>query len=51
MYQLGVASEPVVPVLLVLIVVPATLVMANLVSALPARSAARTRPATVLRTE
>jgi ABC-type antimicrobial peptide transport system permease subunit len=34
-----------------LLIVPATLVLANLIAVLPARSAARTRAALVLRTE
>ena len=48
----GFAIEP-VPVIsaLVLLSVPAVLVMANLVAAVPARAAARTQPAVVLRTE
>jgi hypothetical protein len=48
---LGVASEPVTPVGLSVVVVPAAILLANLVAALPARRAARTRPATVLRAE
>jgi ABC-type lipoprotein release transport system permease subunit len=35
----------------VLAVVPATILLANLVAALPARAAAATRPAVVLRSE
>jgi ABC-type lipoprotein release transport system permease subunit len=35
----------------VLTIVPATMLVANLVAALPARSAAATRPAVVLRSE
>ncbi len=48
----GFAIEP-VPVIsaLVLLSVPAVLLMANLVAAVPARAAARTRPAVVLRAE
>jgi hypothetical protein len=48
----GFAIEP-VPVIsaLVLLSVPAVLLMANLVAAVPARAAARTQPAVVLRTE
>ena len=48
----GFAIEP-VPVIsaLVLLSVPAVLLMANLVAAVPGRAAARTRPAVVLRTE
>ena len=48
----GFAIEP-VPVIsaFVLLSVPAVLLMANLVAAVPARAAARTRPAVVLRAE
>jgi putative ABC transport system permease protein len=47
-----VAIEP-VPVIspLVLLAIPAIVVLANAVAAVPARAAARTQPATVLRTE
>ena len=44
-------AGPVTPTLAVLAVVPATVVVANLVAALPARAAAATRPAVVLRSE
>ena len=47
---LGSAAGPVTP-LLVLAVAPATVLVANLVAALPARAAAATRPAVVLRLE
>jgi predicted lysophospholipase L1 biosynthesis ABC-type transport system permease subunit len=40
-----------VAVVAVLLIVPATLLIANLLAAIPARRAARIRPATVLRTE
>jgi ABC-type antimicrobial peptide transport system permease subunit len=49
--QLGVLPEPAVPLTAILIAVPAALALANLIAAAPARAAARTRPATVLRTE
>jgi putative ABC transport system permease protein len=49
--QLGVPSSPVVPLLVVGLAVPASLLLANLAAALPGRSAARTQPAVVLRTE
>ncbi|HEY6150195.1 MAG TPA: FtsX-like permease family protein [Gaiellaceae bacterium] len=49
--QIEVVPEPVTPVPLVLLVVPAALLLANLVAALPAWSAARTRAAAVLRAE
>ena len=48
---LGLDAPSVVPVAVVGIVAGATLVLANLVAAVPARSAARTRPAIVLRAE
>jgi hypothetical protein len=49
--QLGVLPGPVVPLLAVLVAVPAALVLANLVAALPGRAAALTHPAIVLRSE
>jgi hypothetical protein len=49
--QLGIGRGTVVPVAAVLVTIPAVLAVANLVAALPARAAARTRPALVLRTE
>ena len=49
--QLGVLPEPAVPLPTILIAIPAALVLANLIAAAPARAAARTQPATVLRTE
>jgi ABC-type lipoprotein release transport system permease subunit len=48
---LGVVPEAVVPVVPTLLVIPAALAVANIVAALPARVAARTRPALVLRAE
>jgi FtsX-like permease family len=48
---LGSPAGPVTPALVVLAVVPATILVANLVAALPARAAAATRPAVVLRSE
>jgi hypothetical protein len=50
-HDLGVASEPVVPVGPATLVVPAAIVLANVVAALPAWRAAATRPAVVLRAE
>jgi putative ABC transport system permease protein len=44
-------AGPVTPTLAVLTIVPATMLVANLVAALPASSAAATRPAVVLRSE
>ena len=49
--QLGVLSQPVVPVLLVSVVVAGALVAANILASLPGLVAARTRPAEILRTE
>jgi ABC-type lipoprotein release transport system permease subunit len=49
--QLGVAAEPVTPLVAVLLAVPAGLLLANVVAAVPARLASRLRPAAVLRGE
>ena len=49
--QLGVLPEPAIPVALVAAVIPAMLVLANLIAVVPAALAARTRPALVLRSE
>ncbi len=49
--QLGVLPEPVVPLAAIFIAVPSALALANVVAALPGRAAARTQPATVLRSE
>lgn len=49
--QLGIIPAPRVPVPAVLLAIPAGLLLANLIAARPARNAARTRPALVLRTE
>jgi ABC-type lipoprotein release transport system permease subunit len=49
--QIQVVPEPVTPIPLVLLVVPAAVLIANLVATLPSWSAARTRPAAVLRAE
>jgi hypothetical protein len=48
---LGVFPEPVTPPVPILLLVPATLLVAALVAALPGRIAARLRPALVLRAE
>ena len=48
--QLGVLPEPAMPLTTILIAIPSALALANLIAAAPARAAARTRPATVLRT-
>ena len=49
--QLGVASEPVIPLPPILLIGPLALVLANLVAAFPARAAGRVQPALALRTE
>lgn len=48
--ELGIVPEPVVPVVAVLLVVPAALAAGHLVAAVPAWAAGRTRPAQALRT-
>lgn len=49
---LGVVPRPVSPLLILVVVVPlATVALANLIAAFPARAAARTQPAVVLRSE
>ena len=50
-HQLGVAEDARTPTLTILLAVPATILMANLIATIPALSAARTRPALVIRTE
>src|SRR5207248_8888292 len=50
-HQLGIVPEAGVPLLALLAMVPATLVVANLVAVLPGRAAARAQPARVLRSE
>jgi ABC-type antimicrobial peptide transport system permease subunit len=47
----GIASQATVNVPLVLLVIPVTLLLANIIAAWPGWTAARLRPATVLRTE
>jgi len=47
----GVGNQADVPVSLVLLVIPATLILAVLLAALPGWTAARTRPALILRNE
>ncbi|HEX5587881.1 MAG TPA: FtsX-like permease family protein, partial [Acidimicrobiia bacterium] len=49
--ELGVSTDPTWPVLAAAVLVPVALVAVNLIAAVPARSAARTRPAVVLRSE
>jgi ABC-type lipoprotein release transport system permease subunit len=49
--QLGVLPDPVVPLAAIFVAVLSALALANLVAVLPGRAAARTQPATVLRSE
>jgi len=49
--QIGVVPEPVTPLSLILLVVPAAVLLANLVAFLPAHKAARTPAALALRAE
>ena len=50
-HDLGVVSQPVVPTIAILAIVPAAILLANVIAVFPARTAARTRPAVVLRSE
>jgi hypothetical protein len=50
-HQLGLPARPIVPLLLVLLLIPLSLVAANLAAAGPGLMAARTRPAAILRAE
>ena len=49
--QLGVPPTAATPLLALALLAPATLVLANVVAAVPARFAARTQPGAVLRSE
>jgi ABC-type lipoprotein release transport system permease subunit len=49
--SLGVPGDPAISIAVFLVAVPATLLLANMIGALPARAAARTEAAVVLRTE
>jgi ABC-type antimicrobial peptide transport system permease subunit len=49
--QLGTLPEPVYPSLALLLIVPAAIVLANLIAVVPAFIAARMKPAVVLRAE
>jgi hypothetical protein len=49
--QLGTLGEPVTPPVALLLVIPAAVLLANLVAAAPAFVAGRVQPAPVLRTE
>jgi ABC-type antimicrobial peptide transport system permease subunit len=48
---LGVSTTVTFPILAVLLAIPTVLVFVNVIAYLPARSAARTRPADALRAE
>jgi ABC-type antimicrobial peptide transport system permease subunit len=48
---LGIATTPRIPVVALLLTIPAALVAVNLIAFFPARAAARTRPAVALRAE
>jgi ABC-type lipoprotein release transport system permease subunit len=48
---IGMADDPVRPAVATVVVAAATIVVANLIAALPARAATRVRPATALRSE
>jgi predicted lysophospholipase L1 biosynthesis ABC-type transport system permease subunit len=50
-HQIGVVSEPVTPLPTLLLLVPATVLLANLIALAPASLAARIRPALALRAE
>ncbi len=47
----GVSTDPTWPMIGILVLIPVALILLNLVAAIPARTAARTRPAVVLRSE
>ncbi len=49
--ELGVGTEPTWPLVAILVSIPAALLAVNLIATVPARAAARTRPAAVLRSE
>ena len=49
--QLGVPGDAAISLVVFLVAIPATLLLANVIGALPARAAARTEAAVVLRTE
>jgi predicted lysophospholipase L1 biosynthesis ABC-type transport system permease subunit len=49
--QLGALPEPAIPLTTIIITIPAALVLANLIATAPGQAAARTQPATILRTE
>jgi hypothetical protein len=48
---LGVAPDSIIPGWALIVAIPATIVLANLIAAVPALLSARTHPAVVLRSE
>ena len=48
---IGFVPEPIVKWVPIIILIPAAVLLGNLIATLPARAAARTRPAEVFRTE
>jgi hypothetical protein len=49
--QLGYFPQPIVPMFSVLLTIPIAIALANIIASIPARAAARTEPAVVLRAE
>ena len=49
--NLGIVPAPQVPILLLLLLIPATVIVANLVAVVPGEVAARVRPGRALRAE
>ena len=49
--QLGYVPNPVIPLLAVLLTIPVAILLSNLIAGIPARAAARMRPAEALREE
>ncbi|MFY9585899.1 MAG: FtsX-like permease family protein, partial [Actinomycetota bacterium] len=49
--RLGVRPEPVIPAIILVAIIPGAVFLSNMIAALPARAAARTAPALILRTE
>ena len=49
--QLGYVRLSIVPLIAVLLTIPAAIILSNIISSIPARAAARTQPALVLRAE
>ena len=49
--QLGYVRLSIVPLIAILLTIPAAIILSNIISSIPARAAARTQPALVLRAE